>query len=116
MEEDPDKKVKLNSRQKRSIVICGVITWIVWSAWLVARFTLGGWCERPRLEQEFDRARYLGRWYEMYREQTVPFESYDCATATYVELPKNYIEVNNIEYSIQDKKFPKGDPLPAGKA
>ena len=52
----------------------------------------------------------------MYREKSVPFEKEDCATATYVELPSNYIEVNNIEYSIAEKKHPKGDPLRPGKA
>ncbi len=52
----------------------------------------------------------------MYREKSVPFEKEDCATATYVELPGNYIEVNNIEYSIKEKRFPKGDPIRPGKA
>ena len=34
----------------------------------------------------------------------MPFEVDDCATARYVELPYNYIEVNNIEFSISQQK------------
>ena len=60
--------------------------------------------------ENFNRKKYLGRWYEMYREKSVPFESEDCATATYRELDWNYIEVNNIEYSLSEKKFPNGNP------
>ena len=60
----------------------------------------GGNCERPELIKDFDRVKYLGRWYEMYRESSVPFEKEDCATATYRALDYNYIEVNNVEYSL----------------
>ena len=73
---------------------------VIWIGYIVTRLTIGGNCERPTLVENFDRQQYLGRWYEMYRETSVPFESEDCATATYVELPRNYIEVNNIEWSL----------------
>ena len=92
---------KLNSRQKKAIIVWTIITCVIWIGWAVARFTVGGSCERPALQKEFERGKYLRRWYEMYRENTVPFESEDCATATYVEQPGNYIQVNNIEYAIE---------------
>ena len=68
--------------------------------WLVMRFTTGGLCEKPKLVKNFDPDRYVGRWYEFYRSYTVDFETVDCATATYLTLPNNYIQVNNIEYDI----------------
>jgi len=48
----------------------------------------------------------------MYREKSVPFESEDCATATYRLLDNNFVEVNNVEYSLSQKAFPKGDGPP----
>ena len=48
---------------------------------------------------------YLGRWYEYVRSFTVPFESADCGTATYVKEPKNYIGVNNVSWSIEDQDW-----------
>ena len=51
----------------------------------------------------------------MYRSYTVLFEEDDCATATYRELPNNYIEVNNIEFAIDEGINIGGIPAP-GKA
>ena len=64
--------------------------------------TVGGTCERPKLQQDFDPDLYLGRWYEYVRSFTVPFESADCGTATYEKDPMNYIGVNNVSWSIED--------------
>ena len=36
----------------------------------------------------------------MYRGKNVPFEDYDCATATYIEKGNGIIEVNNIEFDL----------------
>ena len=76
------------------------MTSVLWASWLVLRLTVGGVCERPELVQNFDSKRYLGRWYEMYRDETVVGQEADCATATYV-LDGTFIEVNNIEYDIE---------------
>ena len=46
----------------------------------------------------------------------MPFEEYDCASATYVELPGNFIEVNNNEYDRVGARFPSGDPSDPGTA
>ena len=45
----------------------------------------------------------------MFRDETVPFESHDCATATYFELPSNYIDVNNVEFDVTNQIYPKGE-------
>ena len=82
------------------MTIWTALTALIWIGYMVSRFTMGGLCERPSLVENFDRSQYLGRWYEMYRVHDVPFQSQDCATATYVEKPWNYIEVNNIEWNI----------------
>ena len=42
----------------------------------------------------------------------MPYEKDDCATARYVELPDNYIEVNNVEFSISEQKNIGGIPDP----
>ena len=71
---------------------------------------------RPELASNFDRDQYLGRWYEMFRDLTVPFEEYDCATATYFALPYNYIDVNNVEFDTVTQTFPKGEEAAPAKA
>ena len=92
-----------------AIYIWTGITAAFWITWLVLRLTVGGDCPRPELEADFDKDLYLGRWYEMFRDETVPFESHDCATATYFELSNNYIDVNNVEYDTVNQVFPNGE-------
>ena len=107
----------VSSSQKTAINIWIVLTCLIWTAWLIARLTIGGQCQQPTsLVDDFQPDRYLGRWYEMYREKTIPFESYDCGTATYVKLDQNYIEVNNQEYNIQGVKWGSSNPTKAAKA
>mmetsp|Transcript_6870 Transcript_6870/g.8184 ORF Transcript_6870/g.8184 Transcript_6870/m.8184 type:complete len:144 (-) Transcript_6870:294-725(-) len=90
----------LTDKQKTAIVIWSILTGLIWVGWLFLRLSFGGMCERPELTKDFDSKKYLGRWYEIYRGNNVPFEENDCATATYIELPNNYIEVNNVEYNL----------------
>ena len=72
------------------------------------RLTVGGLCERPKTEENFDLDRYLGRWYEFYRSYSVTFLRDECTTATYVKLPNNYVEVNNIIWSMDEERFLAG--------
>ena len=102
--------------QKKAITIWAIITGLIWVSYLVVRLLTGGNCERPELVKDFDRTKYLGRWYEMYREKSVPFESEDCATATYLDLGSNYIDVNNVEYSLSQSKFKNGEVPADAKA
>ena len=90
----------ISDSQKTAIWAWVGVTAFLWSAWLVVRLLLGGQCEQPDLVQNFKTENYIGRWYEMYREKSVPFESEDCATATYRLLDNNFVEVNNVEYSL----------------
>ena len=106
----------LTDSQKTATKVWTGLTALVWVGYLGARVTVGGMCERPTLVENFDRTQYLGRWYENVRAYDVPFEKEDCATATYVAIDNNYIEVNNIEYSIADAEFKGGNPTPPGRA
>ena len=92
-----------------------IVTGVLWLGWVVTYIFAGGYCDRPDLVENFSSEKYLGRWYEIYRSKNVPFEEDDCATATYIELPWNYIEVNNIEWSIEKQINVDGVPDP-GKA
>ena len=94
--------VALSKEQTKSVKIWTGITGVIWLAYIILRLTVGGNCERPSLVENFDAEQYLGNWYEMYRSKSVIFEEDDCATATYRELDRNYIEVNNIEFSISE--------------
>ena len=85
-----------------------ISTGVTWLIWLVMRLTVGGLCERPKLVENFDLDRYVGRWYEFYRSYTVTFEKEECTTATYVKLPNNYVEVNNILWNIPEQRFENG--------
>ena len=93
---------EITQNKEKAIKVWSGLTAVIWTAYVITRLTLGGLCERPSLVENFDAQRYLGRWYEMYRVGDVPFQSQDCATATYVEKPLNYIEVNNIEWDISE--------------
>ena len=106
----------ITSKQETSIKIWAGLTLVIWIGYLVTRLTVGGSCERPSLVENFDKEAYLGRWYEMYRVKDVPFQDEDCATATYVDIGNNYIEVNNIEWNIDEQEWPRGNPTTPGKA
>ena len=77
--------------------------------------TIGGLCEQPKLQKDFDLDRYIGRWYEFYRARSLPFQSQDCGTATYVREPGNWIQVNNQEWGIAAQDWPTGNPSQAGR-
>ena len=106
----------ITDSQKTAIKAWSALTGLIWIGYFIARLTVGGNCERPELMESFDKAKYLGVWYEMYRSKTVLFEEDDCATATYVELPNNYIEVNNLEFSIEEQINIGGSTNDPGKA
>ena len=46
----------------------------VWISFIVCRIVTGGSCPAVELDASFDRTAYLGRWYEMFRDSTIPFE------------------------------------------
>ena len=50
-----------------------------------ARYDWGS-CQSPALKQDFDSTKYLGLWYELYRDIETPFEKNSmCVTAYYGE-------------------------------
>jgi lipocalin len=42
-----------------------------------------GQCPTPALKDPFHAYNYMGVWYEQARDQTMPWESYDCQQARY---------------------------------
>ena len=51
----------------------------------------------------------------MFRHYDVPYEYGDCATATYTEDKLNTIKIENVEYLIDEQKWPRNDDFPVGK-
>ena len=102
------------------MIFCSVITAVTWIVWLVCRLTVGGMCERPELAENFVKADYLTRWYQMYQSKTVPFGvGSKCVTATYsLYDDETNIRVNNQVYDIASGSFgrnwkggvPDGEP------
>lgn len=54
-----------------------------------------GRCPRPAKVQNFDLNRYLGIWYENYRDSSIPFESGDCVMAQYSLREDGKVKVVN---------------------
>jgi apolipoprotein D and lipocalin family protein len=63
-------------------------------------FSASGWGGCPdtfRPGVEFNTTDYLGKWYEIARHNTIPFQKGDCGTATYSFKDENSIGVLNKE-------------------
>ncbi len=57
-----------------------------------------GSCPSFKYEQEsFDSTLYLGKWYEIARHKSTPFQKGDCTTADYSKLDNGNIKVVNDE-------------------
>lgn len=54
--------------------------------------------KRPKGIDNFNINSYMGRWYEQYRDNSSPFQSGDCVTATYSLLQNNTVRVENRQY------------------
>ena len=58
---------------------CALWAWITitacfWLAWLIAYIIFGGNCPMVRTQPGFNTDQYIGRWYEIFRDYSVPFE------------------------------------------
>ena len=54
-----------------------------------------GRCPKPTLQSDFDISQYVGTWYEIARDKTLPFEYGDCVKVQYASLGGNLISVHN---------------------
>ena len=55
-----------------------------------------GPCASPSLKQNLDAKRYTGRWYEIWKDATIPFEiGCSCTTATYSLMSNGNVGVQN---------------------
>ena len=63
---------------------------------LIASASAAGTCPDVPVVENFDKASYIGRWYEIERSRTQPFEWFgECTTATYGALEDGNISVTN---------------------
>ena len=67
----------------------------------VVQATIGlGSCPTPALQENFDAAQYLGRWYELKRDKYLPFEwGAECVVADYSLVDATTLGVHNLEYN-----------------
>ena len=66
-------------------------------------------------QPNFQADQYLGKWYEMARSKSIPFEKGDDSTAEYGKLDNNKISVVNTEYLPDGtKNWVSGYAVPAG--
>ena len=74
--------------------IAGVVALLSGNAYATLRF---GGCPYIKPMTEFDMSRYMGRWYEIVRDQYIPFELYsDCANVNYDMIEgTDYVQVHN---------------------
>ena len=59
-----------------------------------ARWKLGR-CSKPSLQSSFDISSYVGTWYEIARDNKIPFEYGDCVQARYALQSNGHISVHN---------------------
>ena len=96
--------------KKQWIGIWSGITGLFWMFWLSLKLSPIGFTCPANLDgaTNFDREKYLGRWYEFARSESVPreWERFECQTATYQKGDDNFIKVYNVEYSIVSDLWP----------
>ena len=71
----------LSDSAKNASKIMAVGTALIWTAYIYLRISSGGTCHKPELQQDFDPDQYLGTWYELRRDERIPYESGECVTA-----------------------------------
>ena len=54
-----------------------------------------GGCPKPTLQSNFDVTQYVGTWYEIARDKSLPFEYGDCVQARYGLQPDGILTVQN---------------------
>ena len=61
----------------------------------LSKITTGS-CDTPHLKENFDAVKYMGKWYEIYREEETKFEeNSECDTAEYSLNDDGTITVHN---------------------
>lgn len=65
-------------------------------------------CPTTNIEQNFKTEKFLGRWYEMYRSQQLPFQIGDCNFASYSLLPNGNVRIINSQRFFDMPGFGKG--------
>ena len=73
-----------------------ILSALLLSSVVDAKLFFGKGCEHPDLEQEFDINRYLGVWYEIYKDPSFYWEKGgECTTATYTLKDDGNVNVYN---------------------
>ena len=90
----------------------------MWVAWAVARFTVGGSCNRPETAENFTKELYLGRWHQMFVGKETPFQDMECVSTTYADNDGTNIRVDNQSMDPATMDFGnnwQNGPPPAGE-
>ena len=64
-----------------------------------------GSCQTVDTQENFDATKYIGTWYEQFRDKTIQYEFFDCNQAHYSLNADNTIAVHNTEYDVVSGKF-----------
>ena len=70
-----------------------------------------GKCQTVELQENFDAQRYLGVWYELARDKTIPFEQGECNQATYSLNEDGTLAVLNTEYLEKSDSINRADAV-----
>ena len=84
----------LSSSAKRATKFWIVGTAVIWTAYIALRIIVGQ-CPKPKLVENYDPDAYLGIWYELRRDESIPFETGECVTAQYRLNDDGSIRVTN---------------------
>lgn len=95
-----------------------VILFLACLAVVSCGFKWGGCPTYTRNMESFDITRYTGKWYEIAREKSTPFQKGDCTTAQYSQNEEGSVTVLNTELlpngqyqSAQGKAISTSDPF-----
>jgi len=89
--------------QKLTILVCFLILSCVFSKSGFGKCPIQ---PTPAVQQNFDVAPYMGKWFEQMRDNGTFFQNGDCTTATYSLNSDNTVRVDNFEYNL-DNQTPK---------
>ena len=84
----------LSSGVRKTVLIMSILTGVFFVSYIVLRSTTLQ-CTRPELQKNFDPDQYLGVWYELRRDKSIPYETGECVTAQYSYREDGNLKVDN---------------------
>ena len=88
-----------------TVSVFSTLSFAILVAYVVLRTTSNQCSTDADYLSSFDATQYMGRWYEVARNQGLPFQSGDCTTADYTLRSDGLVEVLNTQYFISDAQL-----------